>query len=310
MQNKKVIFFGTPWIAKECLKTIHEINGIDVIAIVTQPDREFDRKKNPIYSDVKKFAIENKIKYFQPEKLLEIYQDLLTLNPDIFITCAYGQFIPQKILDIPKYKCVNIHASLLPKLRGGAPIHWSIINGDKQTGITFMYTIKEMDAGNIIFKQAINIDNHDTYKTLLIKLCDLAKSMIKEKILDLFCENINSIEQDKDAVSFGYNIKKEDEIINWNKNAKNIYDLIRGLNDKPVAKWIYKNTVIKVFESTISNNKSTKEPGTITNITKRGIEIATLDFDIVITRIQLPSKNVSDVKDLINGKSLDFLKNN
>ncbi len=300
----RVVFFGTPWIAKECLETIHQLD-VDLVGVVSQPDREMNRKKEIVYSEVKQYCIDHNIPIIQPAKLSEGYDDLANFKADIFITCAYGQFISDKILALPKYGCVNIHASLLPKLRGGAPIHWAIINGDKETGITFMYTIKKMDAGNIIYKESIPITDQDTYKSMLTKLADLAKDMIKKHFFSLVQPDLKSIEQDEALVTVGLNIKKEQEFINFNNLCRLVDCQIRGLYDKPMAKFELNNVIYKVHKAIPTTSKSSLAPGTISNINKEGLFIATQDYDICLTTIQAPGKKAMDLKDIING-SHDF----
>lgn len=301
MMNKKVIFLGTPEIAKVLLEELYKLD-VQLLAVYCQPDRELDRNKNIVYSPVKQFCVKNNIQCFQPENINNSYEQILQLNPDIIITCAYGQFISEKILNIPKYKCVNFHASLLPKLRGGAPIHWAIINGEKKTGITLMYMQKKMDAGNIIKQYKVNIDQNDTYSSLYKKLSDLIVNIVKNDLMMLFNENLFSIEQNEEEATFGLNIKKEETMIDFNKNDTDIYNLIRGLNDKPVAKMLFEGEIIKVFESKLTSWISTKAPGTIINIDKSGLLISTKKNDILITKIQLPSKRPLDISQIINGK--------
>lgn len=301
MMNKKVIFLGTPEIAKVLLEELYKLD-VQLLAVYCQPDRELDRNKNIVYSPVKQFCVKNNIQCFQPENINNSYEQILQLNPDIIITCAYGQFISEKILNIPKYKCVNFHASLLPKLRGGAPIHWAIINGEKKTGITLMYMQKKMDAGNIIKQYEVNIDQNDTYSSLYKKLSDLIVNIVKNDLMMLFNENLFSIEQNEEEATFGLNIKKEETMIDFNKNDTDIYNLIRGLNDKPVAKMLFEGEIIKVFESKLTSWISTKAPGTIINIDKSGLLISTKKNDILITKIQLPSKRPLDISQIINGK--------
>lgn len=301
IKKPRIAFFGTPWIAKKCLETLIELD-IELVAIVCQPDRQKDRKNNFIYCDVKNFAIENKIKLFQPEKIKDSYEDLKDLNLDLIITCAFGQFIPENILDLPTYKCVNVHASLLPKLRGGAPIHWAIINQEKNTGITLMYMAKKMDAGNIIAQSSIDIDKHETYDSLLIKLSELAQSMLSSYTLKLCNNNVVSIPQDEQKITFGYNINPNDEIINFCNDSKSIDAKIRGLFSKPMSKLIYENNIYKIHAASISSNKSDIKPGLITKIDKTGIYISTKDYDVIITKIQAPNKNAISISEMINGK--------
>lgn len=301
IKKPRIAFFGTPWIAKKCLETLIELD-IELVAIVCQPDRQKDRKNNFIYCDVKNFAIENKIKLFQPEKIKDSYDDLKDLNLDLIVTCAFGQFISENILDLPTYKCVNVHASLLPKLRGGAPIHWAIINQEKNTGITLMYMAKKMDAGNIIAQSSIDIDKHETYDSLLIKLSELAQSMLSSYTLKLCNNNVVSIPQDEQKITFGYNINPNDEIINFCNDSKSIDAKIRGLFSKPMSKLIYENNIYKIHAASISSNKSDIKPGLITKIDKTGIYISTKDYDVIITKIQAPNKNAISISEMINGK--------
>lgn len=301
IKKPRIAFFGTPWIAKKCLETLIELD-IELVAIVCQPDRQKDRKNNFIYCDVKNFAIENKIKLFQPEKIKDSYDDLKDLNLDLIVTCAFGQFIPENILNLPTYKCVNVHASLLPKLRGGAPIHWAIINQEKNTGITLMYMAKKMDAGNIIAQSSVDIDKQDTYDSLLIKLSELAQSMLSSYTLKLCNNNVVSIPQDEQKITFGYNINPNDEIINFCNDSKSIDAKIRGLFSKPMSKLIYENNIYKIHAASISSNKSDIKPGLITKIDKTGIYISTKDYDVIITKIQAPNKNAISISEMINGK--------
>lgn len=300
MNKPRVVFFGTPWIAKECLETLHQLD-VEIVGVVSQPDREVNRKKEIVYSEVKSYCLEHQIPIIQPIKLSEAYDALKAFEADIFITCAYGQFISDQILSLPRYGCVNIHASLLPKLRGGAPIHWAIINGDQATGITFMYTIKKMDAGNIIFKESIPITNTDTYKSMLVKLANLAKVMINKYFFQLLDANLPSLPQNEDEVTIGLNIKKEQEFINFFNSCSLVDCQIRGLYDKPMAKFELEKIVYKVHTAQPTTIPSTQTPGIITKIAKEGLYISTQDFDICLTTIQIPGKKAMTISDLING---------
>ncbi len=297
----RVVFLGTPKIAAVVLKEIYHLKQVDVVGVFCQPDKAVDRKGNPIFCEVKQFAIKNNIKCFQPENINEDFDTLASLKPDLIITCAYGQFIGTKILTLPKYKCVNFHASLLPKLRGGAPIHWAIINGYHETGWTLMFMEKKMDAGNMIKRYPIIIDDKDTYASLYDKLCNMIPQIVVNDFEILLNENLKGEVQNEADATFGYNIKKEETYIDFNKNAQDIYNQVRGLNDKPVARVIYNHEDIKVYWSNITNEESKELPGTILSIDKKGIKVATQDFNIILTRIQLPSKKQMDVAEIING---------
>lgn len=298
---QRVVFFGTPKIAKIVLSEIYCSPNIEVVGVFCQPDKMMDRKGKIIYGEVKQFALDNNLPLFQPENINHDFDNLVALKPDIIITCAYGQFIGEKILSLPKYKCINFHASLLPCLRGGAPIHWAIINGYSQTGWTLMFMEKKMDAGNIIKKYPIDISLTDTYTTLYDKLCGMIPDIIKNDLMSLFDDNLQGVVQNEAEVTFGYNIKKEETYIDFSKPALVIYNLIRGLNDKPVARCVYHHEEIKIYEACIIKENNSVASGTILDISKHGIKVATGEESLLITKLQLPSKKVMEVKDLING---------
>lgn len=209
MKDIKVIFMGTPIFASIILDEL--IKKYNVIMVVCQPDREKDRKGNIIYSPCKKLAIENNIQVFQPLKIRDEYQKILDMNPDIIITAAYGQIIPDIVLNYPKYGAINVHGSLLPKLRGGAPIHHAIINGDKEIGVTIMYMDKRMDAGDIISQRAIPLTNDMNLDIAYEKLAIIGRDLLIETIPSIINGTNNRIHQDENEVTFGYNITKEEE---------------------------------------------------------------------------------------------------
>ena len=233
MKNISVIFMGTPEFCTPILEYL--INDYNVIAVVTQPDKEVGRKKTIEFSPIKKKALEHNIKVLQPEKIRLEYEEILDLNPDIIVTCAYGQIVPEIILNKPKYGCINVHASLLPKLRGGAPIHKAIINGYDKTGITIMYMDKGMDTGDMISKVEVDIDDCDTAETLHNKLMNVSVPLLKETLVSIINgTNKREKQNDKDA-SFAYNISREEEHVLFDKTSKEIYNQIRGLNSWPGA---------------------------------------------------------------------------
>lgn len=298
----RVIFMGTPLIGKYALEALLELkDDIEVVGVVCQPDREFNRKKEVVYSKVKELALEKNLRIFQPEKISLIKDDLLALKPDLLVTCAFGQFIPNDILAIPKYKPINLHASLLPKLRGGAPIHWAIINGEKKTGISLMEMVKKMDAGPYFVQYECDITNTDTMSSLYDKLCLLVKKVIHKELLKAIAADAKWIEQDEALATFGYNVKKEDCFIDFNEPVFKVDCLIRGLYNKPLAIWTFDGLNIKVHEAQITDNVAHQSPGEIVKVSKNGIEIACQDYNILLTKIQLPNKNAMYVKDILNG---------
>lgn len=306
MKNISVIFMGTPEFCTPILEYL--INDYNVIAVVTQPDKEVGRKKTIEFSPIKKKALEHNIKVLQPEKIRLEYEEILDLNPDIIVTCAYGQIVPEIILNKPKYGCINVHASLLPKLRGGAPIHKAIINGYDKTGITIMYMDKGMDTGDMISKVEVDIDDCDTAETLHNKLMDVSVPLLKETLVSIINgTNKREKQNDKDA-SFAYNISREEEHVLFDKTSKEIYNQIRGLNSWPGAYASLDGNNVKLWSSKICENKYDKKPGTIVNIDKNGMEVVTKDKSILITELQMPGKKKVNIKDFVNGiKKEDYI---
>lgn len=306
MKDIKVIFMGTPIFASIILDEL--IKKYNVIMVVCQPDREKDRKGNIIYSPCKKLAIENNIQVFQPLKIRDEYQKILDMSPDIIITAAYGQIIPDIVLNYPKYGAINVHGSLLPKLRGGAPIHHAIINGDKEIGVTIMYMDKRMDAGDIISQRAIPLTNDMNLDIAYEKLAIIGRDLLIETIPSIINGTNNRIHQDENEVTFGYNITKEEEKINFDDTSMNVYNKIRGLSSVPGAYAIINNKRMKVYSSTISDIKSKNLPGVIEDIRNDGIYVNTKDYIIKLTDIKLEGKKRCQVHEFINGiKKEDYI---
>ena len=299
MEKIKVIFMGTPNFSVPILESL--IKEYNVILVVSQPDREKDRKGNLLETPIKKIAQDHNIKVFQPSKIKDEYQEIIALKPDIIITCAYGQIIPKVILDCPKYGCINVHGSLLPKLRGGAPIHHAIINGDKKTGITIMYMDQKMDAGDIISQKEILISDDDNLDSLYLKMSKLGAELLMETIPLIISGKNSRIKQNENEVTFGYNITKEEEKIDFHKSSKDIHNLIRGLSSTPGAYCFIDNKRMKVYSSQLTDKKSSQEEGTILNIDDDGIYVSTCDNIIRLTEIKLEGKKRCTVKEFKNG---------
>ena len=299
MKDIRVVFMGTPTFAVPVLENL--IKETNVILLVSQPDREKDRKGNILPTPTKKIALENNIEVFQPTKIKESYEKITSLNPDIIITCAYGQIIPEVILNCPKYGCINVHGSLLPKLRGGAPIHHAIINGDKKTGITIMYMDKLMDSGDIISQEELLIDENDTLDIVYEKMSLIGANLLIKTLPSIIEGTNQRIKQDENEVTFGFNITKEEEKINFNKNSKDIHNRIRGLSSIPGAYCFLDDKRLKIYQSELTTSKSNQEPGIITKIDKTGIYVSTNDLIIKLTDIKLEGKKRCLVKDFING---------
>ena len=306
MKNKKVIFMGTPEFAVPILQML--IENTEVLLVVTQPDKEVGRKKEKKFSPIKELAIKNNIETFQPIKIKEDYKYILEKNPDIIITCAYGQIIPNELIETPKYGAINVHASLLPKLRGGAPIHHAIIDGYKKTGITIMYMSSKMDAGDIISQKEITINEKDNVGTLHDKLSKIGTELLKETLPLIFEQKNERIKQNEEEVTFGYNITREEEKIDFNKTAEQVYNQIRGLNPFPLAYAILNEEETKIIEANI-NEKTIGKVGEITEITKNSIIVKCKDKSIEITKIKPFGKRIMEVKDYLNGIKKETLLN-
>lgn len=297
---------GTPSFAVPILEAL--IEKTNVVMVVSQPDREKDRKGNVIYSPCKSIAINNNIPVFQPLKIREEYQTILDKKPDIIVTAAYGQIIPIELLNYPKYGCINVHGSLLPKLRGGAPIHHAIMNGDKEAGVTIMYMDKKMDAGDIISQRSIEIDDDMILDELYYKLSLLGRDLLMDTLPSIIDGTNNRIKQNEDEVTFGYNITKDEEKINFNDKIDNVYNKIRGLSSIPGAYAIINGKRMKIYMAEKTNIISDAIPGTILDINSDGIFVSTNDYVIKLTDIKLEGKKRCLVKDFINGiKKEDYI---
>ena len=299
MKKLKVVFMGTPTFSVPILEAL--IEKTDVILVVSQPDREKDRKGNLLPTPVKLLAEEKNIEVFQPLNIKDEYEKIIRLSPDIIITCAYGQIIPEVILKCPKYGCINVHGSLLPKLRGGAPIHHAIIDGASETGITVMYMDKKMDAGDIISQRKIKIEDEDNLDSLYEKMSYLGRDLLIDTLPSIIEGTNERIKQLASEVTFGFNITKEEEKIDFKKNSKTIHNLIRGLSSVPGAYCLLDGKRMKVYASTLTDIKSEKNPGTIEKIDKTGIYVNTIDNLIIFTDIKIEGKKRCLVKDFING---------
>lgn len=302
MQAKnRVIFMGTPKIAAVCLAAILEHKDVEVVAVVCQPDKPIGRNKEIIFGPVKQLAKEHNIPVLQDSKVSNLFQQIKDLKPDLIFTCAFGQFIPSNILDLPQYKCVNLHASLLPKLRGGAPIQWAIINQEKTTGFTLMYMDKKMDAGNIIKQYPINIDPNETYASLYDKLCILAGDVIAKDFGILFDKNLKSTPQDEMKVTFGYNITRDDEKIDWNKSNLEVDAKIRGLYNVPIAFTTFDNQIIKIHKAEPVECYANGVPGSIVQLTKEYMIVVCRQGGIKLQIIQMAGKKPLLVNQIVNG---------
>lgn len=299
LKDLRVVFMGTPEFCVPILEFI--INNYNCIGVVTQPDKQVGRKKEIIYSPIKEIALKHNVKVLQPVKIKSEYQDIIDLNPDIIITCAYGQIVPEVILNHPKYGCINVHASLLPELRGGAPIHKAIIYGLKETGITIMYMDKGMDTGDMISKVKVEIEDSDTAESLHDKLQQASVPLLEKTIPEIANGTNKREKQDESKVTFAYNISREEEHVDFNKTSTEVFNQIRGLNSWPGAYVVLDEKDIKLWLSKIGRKNVNEKPGTIIDANKEGIEVATKDGSVIITQLQVQGKKKMFASDYLNG---------
>lgn len=297
---------GTPEFAVPVLKMLHE--NYQVILVVTQPDKKVGRKQILTPSSIKSFALEHGISVFQPNKIREDFEEIMELKPDIIITCAYGQIVPKSVLDCPKLGCINVHASLLPKYRGGAPIHKALINGEKETGITIMYMNEGMDTGDIIEKKVCKIEDNDNVGTLHDKLSEMGATLLKEVLPSIIRKTNHREKQNEEEATYAYNIKREEEHLDFSKTGQELLNQIRGLNPWPTANFILLETEIKVLEANFKEGKI-NEIGIVKEITKDAIGITCQDGILYITKIKPFGKKIMLTKDYLNGIQKEQIMN-
>lgn len=306
MKKIKVVFMGTPMLCVPILQML--IDNYDVVGVVTQPDKEVGRKRVLTPSPIKKLALDNNIKVLTPKRLKTEYSDVLELNPDIIVTCAFGQLVPVEILNYPKYGCINVHASLLPKYRGGAPIQRAIMNGEEKTGITIMYMDAGLDTGDMIEKKEVLIDYDDNYDTLSEKLIKEGTNLLSEVLPKIIKGNIKREIQDNTEAVFAPVITRSDEKLDFNKTSFELRNHIRALSDTPGSYATLDGKIVKIYDSRVSDHVYTeKKNGEIVKIYKDGIGISTSDSELIITDIKMEGKNRVTVRQFLNGKSEEEL---
>lgn len=294
----EIVFMGTPEFAVPVLQGL--IDNYKIRAVVTQPDRPGNHGQTNV-SPIKKLASEHAILVLQPEHIKEEYQEIVNLNPDLIITCAYGQIIPRQLLEAPRLGCINVHASLLPKLRGGAPIHKAIIEGHSKTGITIMYMNTKMDEGDIITQREIPILDTDTASSLHDKLSVLGKDLLLETLPSIIDGTNSRTPQDSSLATYAFTLRKEDEKLNFEKTKKQLYNQIRGLNSWPGSYCVFEGKILKVWEAYITENYPIGFNGQITAIYKDGIGVKVSNGEIVLKTVQLEGKNKMNAVDFYNG---------
>lgn len=297
MKNKNMVFMGTPDFSVPVLKML--IENTNVLLVVTQPDKIVGKDKTVSFNPVKKLALEENIPVFQPMRIRKDFEKLKNLDIDLIVTCAYGQIIPKEVLDMPKYGCINVHASILPKYRGSAPIQWCLFNNDDVTGVTIMYMDEGMDTGDIIKIKEIPILDSDNVGTLHDKLSKLGCDLLLEVLPTIFDKTNDRIKQGNNY-TMAPMIKREDERLDFNEEGKKIIGKIKGLNPWPLANIIINNQEIKVLEAEFFQKK-VDNTGIIKEIDKKNLGITCKDGIIYLKKIKPSGKKVMEINSFLNG---------
>lgn len=293
---------GTPHFAVPVLESLMNTADVEIVLVVTQPDRPVGRRQKLTPPPIKKVAEKHGIPVFQPEKMQDEYEEVLSYNPDIVITAAYGQLLPKELLEAPEYGCINVHASLLPELRGGAPIHYAILQGKKETGITIMYMAEKLDAGDIISQAKLPIASSDHVGILHDKLAEIGADLLIKTLPSIFEKTNERIVQNEAEATFAPNITREQEKINWHETNDKIYNQIRGLHPWPVAYTKFQEKRMKVWWSEMVDEELEGEVGEIVSVTEE-------DFTVVcgngkgirITEMQLAGSKRMPVNEFLRG---------
>ena len=302
----RVVFMGTPDIAATCLKKILS-DGFEVVGVYTQPDRPKGRGMKMVASPVKEVALAAGIPVFQPENFREeeTVEALRELKPDVCAVVAYGRILPQKVLDVPKYGCINIHASVLPKYRGSAPYQWAVLDGLTETGVTAMYLCREMDAGDIIDVSKTPIGENETAGELLDRLAELGADLLSKTLRRFASEGkVPAVPQNPDEVSYAPMLDKTMCPIDWNKTARQVHNHVRGLHPWPVATMVLQGKPFKVHAAHVVSGSGT--PGQILGLTKTGLVIACGEGAVEITSLQAEGGKRMAAPDYFRGHPLEI----
>ena len=296
----KLIFMGTPDFSATVLKGLLESGQYEILAVVTQPDRAVGRKKEIRITPVKEVALSYGLPIYQPEKLSGSpeMEAIMNLGADGIVTAAFGQFLPSKLLASMNF-VVNVHASILPKHRGGAPIHYALIQGDKETGVTIMETVKEMDAGDMISRRSIPITDEDNVGTLFEKLAIVGRDLLLDTLPAYLSGDIQPEAQDPSQVTFSPNIRPEEERLDWNKTNRQLFNQIRGMNPWPVDHTLWQGERFKIYEAELADGEG--QPGEILEIGKRQLLVATGEGALALKTVQPAGKPKMPISDFLNG---------
>ncbi|MGT2802125.1 methionyl-tRNA formyltransferase [Streptococcus henryi] len=300
MTQTKLIFMGTPDFSATVLRGILADERYQVLAVVTQPDRAVGRKKEIKMTPVKEVALEHQLPLYQPEKLSgsQEMEDLMALGADGIVTAAFGQFLPMKLINSVDF-AVNVHASLLPKYRGGAPIHYAIINGEEEAGVTIMEMVQKMDAGDMVAKASTPITDEDNVGTMFEKLAIVGRDLLLETLPGYLSGDIKPEPQDESQATFSPNISPDQERIDWNKSAREVFNHIRGMYPWPVAHTLLDGNRFKIYEAQLAEGQG--QPGQIIEKTKKSLLVATGSGAISLKTVQPAGKPRMTIKDFLNG---------
>lgn len=302
----KIVFMGTPDFAVPSLEALIEKYGVE--AVFTQPDRPKGRGKKMAFSAVKEVAVKHDIKVFQPEKLKDdrdAIEYLKDLKPDFIIVVAFGQILTKEVLDIPKYGCINLHASLLPMYRGAAPLNWVVINGEKKSGNTTMLMDVGLDTGDMLLKDEVEITENMTAGELHDILMVRGGDLLIKTIEGVVNGTIKGIKQEGETC-YAKMLSKNTGKISWNNSALDIHNLIRGLNPWPIAHTTYKDENMKIYESEVLAENSNKEPGTILSVNKTGMKVSCSEGVLLVKKVQFPNGKPLTIEQYINGKDIEI----
>lgn len=301
-----IVFMGTPDFAVPSLEALLR-EGYNVVGVVTQPDRPQGRKKVLTPTPVKEAALRHGLPVLQPLRMRapEAVAEVEELRPDLIVTAAYGQILPKRVLDLPQYGCLNVHGSLLPKYRGGAPIQRSIINGEKETGITLMYMAEGIDTGDMIAKAVVPIEDEDTSGTMFEKLSQAGAKLLVEQLPLILTGKAARIPQNDAESTYASNLTREDERIDWNATSREIYDRVRGLVPFSGGFTLWNGDVFKVWAITkpveLTVAASGQVPGTVLELSEHGIEVKTGDGSVLLTEVQPAGKKAMQAGEFVRG---------
>ena len=298
--NEKIIFMGTPEISAYVLEGLIS-NGFNVVAVIAQPDRPVGRKKVLEPVPTKVVAQKYNIPVYQPEKIRKDYEFVREINPDVIVTLAYGQIVPQGLLDIPRRGCINLHGSLLPKYRGAAPIQYALMNNDRVTGMTLMKMVKEMDAGEMYAVEKVVVDEEDNSTSLFKKMGEAALRLILRTLPDYLGGRLIGIPQDESLVTFCPTIKPEEERLDVEGPKERFFGLVRALSDVPGAYCYLDENKLKIYKCKIVSDEVKGKVGEIIRADKGGLEVQLCNGVISILELQKEGKNRMDYKSFLNG---------